>query len=79
MRIQRSQYIFSFKFTALIAHLSCKKSSNIYSTSAPKGNNKSALAGHSKNKKRRNATKTRFSTIQPSIYVTGIRNKRWQR
>jgi len=30
------------------------------------------------NKKRRNATKTRFSTIQPSIYVTGIRNKRWQ-
>ena len=29
-------------------------------------------------KKRRNATKTRFSTIQPSIYVTGIRNERWQ-
>jgi len=21
---------------------------------------------------------TRFSTIQPSIYVTGIRNERWQ-
>jgi len=30
------------------------------------------------NKKRRNATKTRFSTIQPSIDVTGIRNKKWQ-
>ena len=31
-----------------------------------------------RNKKRRNATKTRFSTIQPSIYVTGTRNERWQ-
>ena len=30
------------------------------------------------NKKRRNATKTRFSTIQPSIYVTEVRNERWQ-
>jgi len=30
------------------------------------------------NKKRRNATKTRFSTIQPSIDVTGIKNERWQ-
>ena len=30
------------------------------------------------NKKRRNGTKTRFSTIQPSIYVTGKRNERWQ-
>jgi len=30
------------------------------------------------NKKRRNATKTRFSTIQPSIDMTGIRNERWQ-
>ena len=30
------------------------------------------------NKKRRNATKTRFSMIQPSIDMTGIRNERWQ-
>ena len=29
-------------------------------------------------KKRRNATKTRFSTIQPSIDMTGIRKERWQ-
>jgi len=29
------------------------------------------------NKKRRNATKTRFSMIQPSIDMTGIRNERW--
>jgi len=28
------------------------------------------------NKKRRNATKTRFSTIQSSIDVAGIRNER---
>ena len=30
------------------------------------------------NKKGRNATITRFSTIQPSIDVSGIRNERWQ-
>jgi len=31
-----------------------------------------------RNKKRRNATKTRFSMIQPSIDMTGIRNERRQ-
>ena len=30
------------------------------------------------NKKRRDATKTRFSTIQSSIDLAGIRNERWQ-
>jgi len=30
------------------------------------------------NHKKRNATKPGFSTIQPSIDVTGIRNERWQ-
>jgi len=30
------------------------------------------------NKKRRGCDETRFSTIQPSIDVTGMRNERWQ-
>jgi len=52
--------------------------SMFFPKSSDKKQNLNELSTEGRHKKRRNATKTRFSTIQPSIDMTGIRNERWQ-